>query len=449
MSSDELSGPLRTSDCLSHRYDVIHVGDRRVLMTAFLSADTSIYAPANTPTVIPPAEAAVAIWNEAKAALGYTPDVHLPMTHQLVPEDKAFCLALAKHKELGPRTPIVLGAHEHEVYIDSCGGAKIIKTGADAEEIGYVDIWWGTDGVMHSKVELVPGCEFDEEPEAKKFCLEQEDFVRRVMSAPLMPIPAFMSSKTVRHSPSGVATLLLTQMLRGFKKENVELCVVHGGSVRAGKEYQANTTFTMGDLFAEFAFDGPMAIILVKGSILQASTANTRNAPKPAPDFLHFDEGVVIEPEKHAILSVGGVPFDPDKMYKIAINQLLLTGLNVIEPLMSYVRANVKVPTEESCRLSKNVVIEVSMKDVWRNLIDFQSFDEDGTGAIEEEEVRAGIKKFFTQVATRPEGISVEEVAALIQKKQGHLSLVEQLVKTLDTNGDGYIDQEEMLALSH
>ena len=41
------------------------------------------------------------------------------------------------------------------------------------------------------------------------------------------------------------------------------------------------------------------------------------------------------------------------------------------------------------------------------------------------------------------------ERAALIKKKQGHLSLVEQLVKTLDTNGDGYIDQEEMLALSH
>ena len=52
-------------------------------------------------------------------------------------------------------------------------------------------------------------------------------------------------------------------------------------------------------------------------------------------------------------------------------------------------------------------------------------------------------------MASRPEGISVEEVAALIKKKQGHLSLVEQLVKTLDTNGDGYIDEEEMLALSH
>jgi hypothetical protein len=43
---------------------------------------------------------------------------------------------------------------------------------------------------MHSKVELVPGCEFDEEPDAKKFCLEQEDFVRRVMSAPLSVVSA-------------------------------------------------------------------------------------------------------------------------------------------------------------------------------------------------------------------------------------------------------------------
>eukprot|EP00900_Chrysochromulina_parva_P000867 jgi/Chrpa1/10781/Chrysochromulina_OHIO_Genome00022394-RA len=443
INSNVTTSPLDTLP----KYHVINVGDRKVLLTGLLSDDTSIYAPANKPTVTNPAVAAVEVWEAAKVHLGYTPDVHLPMTHQLVPEDKAFCTALAKHKELGARTPIILGGHEHEIYIDSVGKMKIVKTGADAEQIGFVDIWWATDGVMHSQVTLVPGVEFDEEPTAKAFHLQTEEFLKRVMASPLFQIPHAMSSKTVRHSTSGVATMLLTYVKRGMASEGVEVAMCQGGFVRAGKDYEAGT-FTMGDLFAEFAFEGPFAIIPLKGSIIQESTSNTRNMAKPAPNFLHYDEGVVIDDsESHTIVSVNGVPFDPEKIYTVAIYQVLLTGLNVIEPLMTYVTANVKVPDAESCRLCKNIVIETAMKDEWRRLLDFQSFDLDGDGKVEVSELRVGVDKLFAS-ATKHGMLSMEEITALIKSRQGHLSLVEQLVKTLDANGDGFISIDEMMALA-
>jgi Ca2+-binding EF-hand superfamily protein len=44
--------------------------------------------------------------------------------------------------------------------------------------------------------------------------------------------------------------------------------------------------------------------------------------------------------------------------------------------------------------------------------------------------------------------LSMEEITALIKSRQGHLSLVEQLVKTLDANGDGFISIDEMMALA-
>ena len=97
------------------KYDVIEVGERKVLVAGLLTGDTSIYAPSNTPVVTMPAEAAAQVWDEAKAALGYTPDVFLPMTHQLIHEDKAFGVALSKHAELGTRTPLILAGHEHEM----------------------------------------------------------------------------------------------------------------------------------------------------------------------------------------------------------------------------------------------------------------------------------------------------------------------------------------------
>ena len=43
----------------------------------------------------------------------------------------------------------------------------------------------------------------------------------------------------------------------------------------------------------------------------------TREAPKPAPMFLHFDSGVEINPETHEIIAIGGKPFDPEKLYQV------------------------------------------------------------------------------------------------------------------------------------
>ena len=70
------------------RYDVVKVGDKNVVITGLLTEDTSIYAPSNTPTITKPSEAAVKVWEEAKASLGKKPDLFVPMTHMLVPEDK-------------------------------------------------------------------------------------------------------------------------------------------------------------------------------------------------------------------------------------------------------------------------------------------------------------------------------------------------------------------------
>ena len=78
------------------RYDVLKVGERNVVVTGLLPEDTSIYAPTNTPTVTAAPEAAAKVWEAAKAQLGgLTPDLHLPMTHALVPEGPLRMLHIA------------------------------------------------------------------------------------------------------------------------------------------------------------------------------------------------------------------------------------------------------------------------------------------------------------------------------------------------------------------
>ena len=64
------------------KYDVLKVGERKVIVAGLLTGDTSIYAPSSRPMVTPPAEAAKAVWEAAKSDLGVTPDLFVPMTHQ-------------------------------------------------------------------------------------------------------------------------------------------------------------------------------------------------------------------------------------------------------------------------------------------------------------------------------------------------------------------------------
>jgi len=430
------------------KYDVVDVGGKKVVLGGFLTQDTSIYAPSNTPKVMPAPEAAEKVWEAAKAQLGAEPDCFIPMTHALVPEDKKTCVALSKHKELGKKSPILLGGHEHDQYIDSAGNSVIVKVGQDAERIGVVDVWWTEKGEMLSRVTTMPSSDFEPDPTANAFVKEQHDFLMAMMNSAIATVPSPMSSKKVRFEPSGVASFLLSYVAKGYKKDGADLAMVQGGFIRAKKDYVPGP-FKMGDLFGEFAFEGPFATIPLKGSIIQESTLATRNAPKPAPNFLHFDHGVVLNDE-HMIQTVGGQPFDPEKIYSVAIYHHLLTGLNIIEPLMSYVTANVNVPDTESCRPVKDVVLEMCMKDEWKRLIGFKQFDADGDGDITPEELRKGIEKVTAEMDKNGDGlVSKEELAAYVQAQGGELNLIEQLIKTIDEDGDGMISKEEFMALGY
>jgi len=295
----------------------------------------------------------------------------------------------------------------------------------------------------------MPSTEFPPLQSVKDYCDAKEQFVASMMSAPLLELPCSLSSVRVRFEPSDMATFLLSLLKRALRHEDVELAVVQGGGVRAGREYAAGP-FTMADLYAEFAFSMEMAVIPLPGSIIAESIKASRISPKPAPNFLHVDDAAEVN-DANELTAIDGQPLERDKVYTTAVPLSLLTGMNAIEPLFGYVTANVKVPPEDSCTRAKEAIIDYCMKEMWRRLLGQDALE--GAGSPSSNELVTGLNKAFESLDTNSDGkIKRDELADAMAQKFGErpgASLIKNMIDALDLDKDGDISKEELFTLAH
>ena len=64
-------------------------------------------------------------------------DAIVPLTHQLVGLDRELA-------ELGVGFPVIIGGHDHEVYIEDINGCHVVKAGTEGENILVVDLVWSS-----------------------------------------------------------------------------------------------------------------------------------------------------------------------------------------------------------------------------------------------------------------------------------------------------------------
>ena len=323
----------------------VRVGDRHAILGGYVTGEPAIYTPSTLTSVSFDwcvesgcARACEATWSAAKSALGLTPDLFLPLTHQLIGEDRATARALGAHEELGARTPVLLGGHEHELCMEEAAAATVVKLGMNATRIGIVDVWWEADGGMGTASHVLPARAFPEHAGVAGFARRQADLLSEMMSVPIAHLPTAMSSARVRFEPSGLATFLLGKLKAGLRHRRVQLAMVQGGNIRAGRAYEAGHAFTMGDLYAEFAFLTRIAVVRVPGSVLAATVRACRAAPTPNPSFLHLDADATVS-EAHELTHIDGAPLQPDAVYTVATYRQILVGLNHIQPLLEYAQA--------------------------------------------------------------------------------------------------------------
>ena len=429
------------------KYDIVEVGSRRVAFAGFCTNNTDIFRPGTNLTIEPIFDALKETWSKC-----YNDATMLiPLTHQTIAEDRELATGIQQHEQLSGRVPVIVGGHEHEIYIEKIERSLIVKAGADATNVVVVDVWWDASEQCHSAVHLLPASHFDADPNAQMFVEITQNFLGSLMDVEIFEVKEPMSSKRTRFQPEKVASTLCSYIKKSLN--NVDIVMLQGGCVRGKRDYEKGAGFTYGDLLEELPFDTEIALIHVPGYVLQQAITETRSTPdREAPNFLHADFDVVVEDYPSLkIVSINHAPFDPQKMYNLGIYQFLLTGLNEIKPLLDYVNANGGAPPLEQCLPGKNLIMESSMKDAWRVLINYEQWDADGDGQITREELKQGVKNAFAFLDQNQDGyISPPELRAALAERTGRTQkgLISLMFEVLDVDKDGMVSMDELASLA-
>lgn len=119
------------------KFATFQVGSRWCVLGGFLTEDPSIYPPSLHPPIEPVNESIAATWEAATIALRNSgdlkadecPDLLVPMTHQLMKDDRGTAKLLSSHPTLASRAPVILAGHDHEPFVEEVEGSLIVKVG--------------------------------------------------------------------------------------------------------------------------------------------------------------------------------------------------------------------------------------------------------------------------------------------------------------------------------
>lgn len=353
--------------------------------------------------------------------------VVIPLTHQDIELDRELLQALPSH--LAAALPLLIGGHEHRVYLEQVAGIHLIKAGSDAEHAAVVELAWpaqppaaGAVDAPQVTVTLRNVKDYPEDEALRARVNARLQAVRELEAATLLLLPPgqVLSSIGTRQQQTSLSTLLSSRLRDA---ESAEGCLMNGGGIRGNREYRER--FTYGDLKAEVPFDNELVVAVIPGRVLRDAIRSTRSkSPQGSGAYLHVDDQMQVQEPEHELVRVAGAPIDLDRGYRIALVRNLLTGMDRIEPLIDYAQAHPeRLPPEGSGREVKVALVDAFSKDLFAQLGHFELLDTDRDGTLSKSELAAALSQ-LTSAPASP-------------------ITVDLLLRAIDENADGVITRSE------
>src|SRR4051795_4766772 len=231
---------------------------------------------------------------------------------------------------------VILPGHNHDLFIGFDGRTLMVESSYDAQYVTVIDLhietkqqgnkrsveWWPQFRVVDTAT-VTP------DPEIAAIVAGFQQELDRQMNVPLATTAVALDSRnaTVRGREAAIGNLIADAMR---ERARADVAIMNGGGIRGGKVYEASTAITRRDVQAELPFGNHLVTLNIKGSELRLAIENGLSRLPGAAGRFPQVSGMTIEfdprqPAGSRVLSiaVGGAPLDPNKFYRVAINDFM------------------------------------------------------------------------------------------------------------------------------
>jgi 2',3'-cyclic-nucleotide 2'-phosphodiesterase (5'-nucleotidase family) len=221
---------------------------------------------------------------------------------------------------------IILGGHDHYYSHSFIKGTHVLRSGTDFKQLSYIEAWrkkedatkWDFNIWRRDITSDVP----EHEP-TKGMVEELTSKLKQSLSKPVgwtaTPLDARFS--TVRMKESNIGNLVCDIMRQ---HHGADCAIMAAGTIRGDQIYTPGAV-RIKDITTCFPFEDPVIFIRVKGQAIWDALENGVSAYPagegrfPQVSNIVFEFDPKREPNKRLIsLSIGGKPFDSEKLYTMA-----------------------------------------------------------------------------------------------------------------------------------
>jgi 5'-nucleotidase len=300
------------------------IGGVKIGFFGLLTPDTAQFSSVgDNITFLDPCETAKKIVPEMKSKGA---QVVVAITHLAMREDKqvARCASV----------DVIIGGHEHEMLESLSGRTPIFKWGADARDLGRIDlnIKLPTGELESIDWTAIPvTSEVMDEPESAALIADYERKVSADVDKPIGSTKVELDARGEMNRSR--ETNLGSYIADAYRKAlSADVALFNGGSIRAGRVFSPGM-LTKRDVMAILPYENPIVKIEVTGATLRAALEHgvSRSAEEKEPGRFPQVSGVRFEFDARRApgsritrIEVNGQPLDDKKTYTLATNTFLV-----------------------------------------------------------------------------------------------------------------------------
>ena len=262
---------------------------------------------------------------------------------------------------------VILTGHNHDLFIQFDGRTLMVESAYDAHFVTIIDLHFETrqqgnrrDVHWWPQFRVVDTATVTPDPEVAAVVAGFQQELDRQMNVPLTTTTVELDSRnaTVRGREAAIGNLIADAMR---ERTRAEAAIMNGGGIRGGKVYPPGTALTRRDVQAELPFGNHLVALQVKGSELRLAIenglsrlpGNAGRFPQVSGMRIEFDPK---QPAGSRVLgiTVGGAPLDPDRVYRVAVNDFMARGSDGYSTLAA---TDPLLPIEDTPLLSDEVMI--------------------------------------------------------------------------------------------